>query len=491
MTFVGVGPGDPGLVATRGREALAEAEVVVADRDVPISIVEQAPGGVERILVPDGPGGAPEAVAALLGAHAARGRRVVRLALGDGSSFQPEVGALAESRVAVTVVPGLAAGLVAACLAGIPWAAGATTWLLPPTPAGAGLGPSPAAGLLLAAGDAARLAEAVGALRDGRWPPGVPAAVIADPGTPQQRVCVGALEHVMAEARGAGLGFPAVLAVGAPVARRVPWLERRPLHGRRILITRPRAQAGRLAGLLEGYGAEVLTVPTIRLEPPEDWGPLDDAIQALGRFRWIVFTSVNGVAAFRDRLYRAGRDARSVAGARVAAIGPETAEALRRTGIVPDLVPAEYRAEGLVAALGTRAARGDTLLLVRAAEARDVLPRELEARGVSVAVAPAYRTALAKEGGDQVVAALEAGRLDAVTFTSSSTVRGFMSLVSPHDAGRLLARVAVAAIGPVTAATVAEHGLRSHIVPQEYTIPALVEAIVAHFEGARPVTGPG
>jgi uroporphyrinogen III methyltransferase/synthase len=283
-----------------------------------------------------------------------------------------------------------------------------------------------------------------------------------------------------------GVGFDVIPGVAPGVVE--TWLARRPLHGRRVLVTRPKAQAGRLSGLLEAYGAEAITLPAIRIVPPQDWGPLDEAVRSLGTFRWVVFTSVNGVAAFRERLLGAGLDARSLAGRLVAAIGPETAEALRRGGIEPDLVPAEYRAEGLLDALRPRVGRGDAVLLVRAAEARDVLPRELEAQGVRVTVAPAYRTVLAREGSGEIVALLESRRIDVVTFTSSSTVRGFLALLAPADPRRLLEGVVVAAIGPITAETAAEHGLQVNVMPHEYTVPALADAIADHFETSPPAT---
>jgi len=259
-----------------------------------------------------------------------------------------------------------------------------------------------------------------------------------------------------------------------------------PLLGKRILVTRPRAQAGRLATLLEASGAEVVTFPTIAIEPPEDWGPLDAAIRALGTYRWALFTSVNGVAAFRARLAHAGLDGRSLAGRRVAAIGPQTADALRRAGIEPELVPDEYRAEGLLRALGPRLERGDRVLVVRAAEAREVLPRELEAQGHPVTVVPAYRTVLAEHGGERILALLRSGRLDAVTFTSPSTVGGFLALVGHAEAQRLLEDVVVAVIGPVTGDTAAQHGLRVTVMPREYTIPALADALAGHFETSPP-----
>jgi uroporphyrinogen III methyltransferase/synthase len=257
-----------------------------------------------------------------------------------------------------------------------------------------------------------------------------------------------------------------------------------PLRGRRVAVTRPRAQLPRFAALLEGYGAEVIALPTIRLEPPADWAPLDEAIAGLDRFAWVVFTSANGVAAFRERLAAAGRDGASLGGARVAAIGPETASALHHIGVSAALVPEEYRAEALVETLRPHLSAGSAVLLVRAAEAREVLPRGLAALGVQVTVAPAYRTVPVEESADRVGALLAGRRLDVVTFTSSSTVRGFMALLAPGDIRRRLAGVALAAIGPVTAATIAEYGLEAAIVPREYTIPALAAAIAAHFAAA-------
>ena len=379
VTFIGTGSGDPGLLAVRAQHALTAAQVVVADADVASAVIEGALEGAERVRVSEDGRGVPRsAVPALLRAHAAAGRRVVRLVPGDGAAFRDEAVALDAAGVGFQVVPGIV------------------------------------------------------------------------PGSAET------------------------------------WLARRPLSGRRVLVTRPRPQAARLTALLEAYGAEAVALPTIRIGPPEDWAPLDEAIRSLAAFRWVVFTSVNGVAAFHERLGLAGLDARSLAGRRVAAIGPETAEALRSGGIEADLVPAEYRAEGLVDALVPRLGRGDAVLLVRAAEARDVLPRELEARGSRVAVVPAYRTAFAGEGAGDVLRLLEARRIDAVTFTSSSTVRGFVALLAPAAAPRLLDGVVVAAIGPITADTAAAHGLHVAVMPNEYTVPALADAVAGHFETTSP-----
>lgn len=261
----------------------------------------------------------------------------------------------------------------------------------------------------------------------------------------------------------------------------------RPLFGRRVVVTRPGAQLASLAALLEDYGADVVTLPTIRVDPPVDWGPLDETIGRLGEFDWVLFTSVNGVAAFRRRLDRAGLDARALGRARLGAIGPGTAEALARTGLRADIVPREYRAEALLEALRPQVSAGTRILLVRAAEAREVLPRGLEAVGAVVTVVPGYRIARVADGAERVIGLLEARQISAVTFSSSSTVHGFMALLPADRSRHLLSGVVLAAIGPITEATIAEYGLEAQVVARDYTIPALASALAAHFaRSAQP-----
>ncbi len=254
-----------------------------------------------------------------------------------------------------------------------------------------------------------------------------------------------------------------------------------PLTGRTVLVTRAREQAGRFQALLEELGARVVALPTIAIEPPASWQPLDEALDAIGTYRWLIFTSVNGVAMVQRRLGARGQDAGALAGPRVAAIGPATADALRRLDLTPDVVPDEFIAEGLAARLRGLVGAGDRVLLARAAETRDLLVRELEAMGARVDEVAAYRTRPAAEHADAVRAALRSGEVDAVTFTSSSTARHFAALFPREELGRLMAGVTVACIGPVTSATAAEHGLATHVMPTDYTIPALAGAIAHHF----------
>ncbi len=262
-------------------------------------------------------------------------------------------------------------------------------------------------------------------------------------------------------------------------------LESRPLAGRRVLVTRAAAQASTFARLLRDAGAEVIEAPTIAIEPPVSWRPLDAAIARLAGFRWTIFTSANGVAMFDGRLAHHGLSWAALAHVRVAAIGPATAAALDARGIRAEVVPGEYRAEGLVECLRGLIQPGEAVLLPRAAETRDVLVRELARLGVEVVEVPAYRTRAVADAAARIRTALEAGEVDVVTFTSSSTVRNFAALFADEERRRLLSTVTIASIGPITAATAAAFGLATRIMPGEYTIPALTRAIADHFSTAR------
>jgi uroporphyrinogen III methyltransferase / synthase len=255
------------------------------------------------------------------------------------------------------------------------------------------------------------------------------------------------------------------------------------LAGKVVLVTRAREQASAFADLLEAAGARVLLVPTIAIEPPESWAPLDAALQA--DFSWVAFTSVNGVAMVRRRVETTGHGRALLERAHLAAIGPATAAALAEWGLSAQAVPEEYVAEALVDRLRPLVTAGQRILLPRAAETRDVLGRELAALGADVTEVAAYRTRFATEHAPGLRKALTEGRVDVVTFTSSSTVRSFCGLFGAAELPRLLAGVTVACIGPITRATAEGRGLATHIVPEEYTIPGLARAIVAHFEPAR------
>jgi uroporphyrinogen III methyltransferase/synthase len=310
--------------------------------------------------------------------------------------------------------------------------------------------------------------------------PGTPAAAVERGTHPRQRTVVATAATLAQAAHEAGIAAPALVIVGDAVAlrRELAWFERRPLAGRTVVVTRPRAQAGGFAAALEEMGAEVVPLPAIRIAPAPDPEPLRQAVRCAGTFDWIVFTSVNGVARFFAALADAGRDARALAPARIAAIGPATAAELAKHAIIPDLVPGEYVAEAAVEALAAEGVAGKRVLLPRAEIARAVLPDELRARGAEVVDVAAYRTVPDGEGAAEVRRRLDAGEIDWVTFTASSTVRTFAELV-----GADVGRARVASIGPVTSGTARELGMRVDVEAAEYTIPGLLAALRFHVEG--------
>ncbi len=260
----------------------------------------------------------------------------------------------------------------------------------------------------------------------------------------------------------------------------------RPLDGRTVVVTRATEQAGQFVALLREAGARIIEAPAIVIVPPASWAPLDAALADASRFTWVIFTSVNGVRMVDRRLRDLELGWPSLAAARVSAIGPATAAALDRHGVRVALVPDEYRAEGLVDRLRGVVGEGDRILLPRAAQTRDVLVTELQRLGAAVTEVPAYETRAAVSGADALRAALARSAVDVVSFTSSSTARNFARLFTEDERRAWLSGVTIASIGPVTAATAAEYGLVTAVMPSEYTIPALARAIAEHF--ANPVT---
>ena len=265
-----------------------------------------------------------------------------------------------------------------------------------------------------------------------------------------------------------------------------------PLRGRTIIITRALAQAAEFAAVLEGYGARVIICPAIEIVEPESYAPLDEAIENLYGYDWLIFTSVNGVDYFLRRMEARGVDVSELDNLRVCAIGEATAERLRSARVHVDLVPEQFKAEGVFAALerfigGHEYLRGKNFLIPRAATARDYLPHALEEAGARVDVVAAYRT-IAPQSSElgRVRALLAGGAVDCITFTSSSTVRNFAQLFDATDLGETLEGVAIACIGDITAATAAEYGLRTDIQPEEFTTLALAQAIAAYYSKSVP-----
>jgi uroporphyrinogen III methyltransferase/synthase len=494
--LVGAGPGDPGLLTLRAAELLERADVLVYDALAAPEIVERA-AKAERIYAGKRGGRASvmsqEEITTLLVELAGRHAVVVRLKGGDPFVFGrggEEAQALAAAGIPFEVVPGITAGIAGPAYAGIPvthrgLATSVTlvTGHEDPTKPGTdvdwdALGRG--TGTLVFYMGVGKLEENFGRLMAAGRSPDTPAAAVEWGTHPRQRTVSGTLATLPAVVREANVGAPSVVVVGdvASLRGELAWFDRRPLSGKRVVVTRARAQASGFAASLRELGAEVVQLPVIRVAPPEDAAPLREAVEAAGSFDWIVFTSANGVDRFFAALAEAGRDARALGGVFLCAIGPATAEELAKHGIRADLVPDEFVAEAALQALAaTGDLSGKRILVPRAAEAREVLPDGLRERGAEVVVVAAYRTVHDGSGADEVRRALDAGEVDWVTFTASSTVRSFVELV-----GTGVGRARVASIGPITSATVRELGMRVEVEAEEYTISGLLQAIRAYHE---------
>jgi uroporphyrinogen III methyltransferase / synthase len=255
------------------------------------------------------------------------------------------------------------------------------------------------------------------------------------------------------------------------------------LKGKRILVTRARSQALSLVQKIESLGGEVVEFPTIEIRPPDSYGPLDQAIQQIASYDWLIFTSVNGVEQFLHRFEQLGKNLADLTGIEVGAIGPETAKRLTAAQIQPSLVPKQYQAEGILEALISETVLGKRILIPRAAKARDILPETLRQRGARVDVVEAYQTVLPQVDVSALCRLLPQGKIDMITFTSSSTVTNFAAMLGDQNLPKLLSGVVIACIGPITRKTVEDLGMRSEVVSEEFTIPGLVSAMVDYFAG--------
>ena len=325
------------------------------------------------------------------------------------------------------------------------------------------------------------------------WNADEPACMVYNGCTPEQETLGDTLGDLARLAHEPRHHAPGILIVGRVTALRehLRWFDARPLFGRRIVVTRPREQSADLVDLLEGLGAMVIEAPTIRIVPPEDFAPLDEACAQAGTFQWIVFTSVNGVEYFMQRLQAGTGDVRDLSGVRLCAIGPGTSDRLARLGLKVDLMPAEYRAEAVLEALrATGDLRGQRILLPRANIARELLAEELRKSGAEVVEVTAYRTVSVdneRQGEPDIYRMLLDRRVDAITFTSASTVRSFVRIFGAEQAADLLRSTAVACIGPVTAEAAAQCNITTAVMPADYTIAGLVDALVNYFEANRSV----
>ena len=502
--LIGAGPGDPGLLTVRGQQYLSEADVVLYDHLVPARLLRSARPDAEQIDVGTA---APqpleqEAICYLLAEKAREGKTVARLKWGDPFVFDSggsEALFLHEQGVRFEVVPSIPAGVAVPGYAGIPitYPGGGDTLTF--IRGHEDEGKTRAAidwaslarldGTLVCYAGPQQLTEMLSALLSHGRPPGDSAAVIYDGTLPTQTTIAGTLREVADAVAHGGERRPAILVVGRVVALRehLRWFDARPLFGKRILVTRPKDQSMELVERLEAMGAAAIEAPMIRILPPDDDGPLDEACARAGDFDWIVFSSANAVDAFMERLLAGPGDLRALGGVALCSVGPATSEHLADYGLKVDLTPAEYRAEAVLRALADRGdVRGLKILLPHADIGRELLADELRKQGADVTEVVAYRTVAVeadREGEPDIYRMLLEHGIDVVTFTSASAVRNFVRILGAEPAADLLAGTVVACIGPVTAEAALQSNIKTTIQPEHYTIPALADAIAKHFEG--------
>jgi uroporphyrinogen III methyltransferase / synthase len=494
--LVGAGPGDPGLITVKGNRLIESADAVVYDALANMALLPpraRETGRPELYYVGKRGGTAgsvsQEEINELLVRLAREGKRVVRLKGGDPFVFgrgSEEVQALNDASVSFEVVPGITAGIAAAAYAGIPVThRGLSTSVTfvtghedpsKPTTQTNWAALAKSGGTIVLYMGVKTLRAISDALIGGGMPAEMPAAAIQWGTLPKQRTVVATLDTIATKAEEQSISAPAVTIIGWSVVLRdeLAWFERRPLFGKRVVVTRATQQAPALSEKLRDLGADVLEMPATQIARL-DLAPLREAITTLNQFNWLIFTSQNAVAIFWEQLLGSGRDARALAGLKIAAVGPATAGALLEHGITVDVIPRRFVAEGLLETMQDRddisAAK---VLYITAEGARDVLPDGLETLGAEVVVLQAYRSIRDGDGAERLSRAIETGKVDLVTFTSASSVRAYIDSVGDE----LAQRVPAASIGPQTSESLRENGIEVRYEAKESTIDGLIAAVV-------------
>lgn len=498
--LIGVGPGDPGLITLKAVGCIREADVVVYDYLANKKFLDYA-GKKAEVFYVGKMGGAhtlpQEEINKLIIRKAQEGKIIARLKGGDPFIFGrggEEAEEIVQAGVDYEVIPGVTAGVAAAAYAGIPLTHRDFTTTVAfitghedPTKDESNIywdKISTGIGTLVFYMGIGNLEPNMKKLMENGRSPATPVALIRWGTTSQQETLIGTIGDIAEKAKAANFKAPAITVVGGVVSLRgkLRWFDKRPLFGKRIIVTRSREQASDFSILLEKYGAEPIEFPTIETVPPGNWKEVDRAIKNLSKYDWAVFTSINGVKYFVERLKKQGKDIREFNGIKICAIGPATAKSIEDLGIRVDFLPKEYRAEAIIAGLGKNKIKGKRFLLPRAMKAREVLPEEITRLGGKIDVVTTYRTVKPRGKTDEIRKMLEEKKIDVVTFTSSSTVENFAGMFRKGEAATLLQDVAVASIGPITKDTATAFGIKTDIMPAKYTIPALTEAIVVHFK---------
>lgn len=492
--LVGAGPGDPKLITLRGLETIKLADCIVYDRLASPRLLAHAKPDVELIYcgkLPDRHTLTQEEINQVLVEKALEGKVVTRLKGGDPSIFGrvgEEAEELVKHDIPFEIVPGITSGIAAPAYAGIPVthrdfnsSIAIVTGHERPEKTESSINWEKLATAVetiifyMGVGNLPFIREQL--MKYGRSPQ-TPVALVRWGTTVQQETLVGTLEDIVEKREAAGLTNPAIIVVGEVVKlrERLQWFEKKPLFGKRILVTRARSQASGLSEQIAELGGEAYEFPLVKMLPPRESQPLDDALAKLGSFDWVMFTSVNGVAFFFKRLRELKVDIRTMK-AKIAAVGPKTAEALEEKGLTVTVLPGEFRAEGLLNSLQGQLHAGEKVLLPRADIARETLPRELSNLGLEVTEVDTYDTVIDAGNVEETIELLQEKAIQMITFTSSSTVKNFVQAMEGQDLAQLLAGVQIACIGPITADTAKKLGLTVDLVANDSTIQGLVDCI--------------
>jgi len=461
--LVGAGPGDPGLITVKGLECIKQADVLIYDYLASPVLLNYASKNAEIIYVGKKGGDhtlPQDGINSLIAEKANKGFIVTRLKGGDPFIFgrgAEEAEVLIEEGIPFEIVPGVTSAIAAPGHedptkeeSNIDWSALAK-----------------GIGTIVFLMGVKNLPKITSQLINYGMPSDTPVALVRWGTTPRQFSVTGTLENIGNVVK---------------LRKTMNWFENRPLMGKRIVVTRAREQASDLVKLLSDFGAECLECPTIKVVPPDDWKLLDAAIENISSYDWLVFTSVNGVNYFFERLFSKGKDARALGKLNTAVIGPATERRLFNFGLKSDIVPKNYRAESIIEAFSNEDVNGKKILLPRAKDARPILPVELTKMGAIVDEITSYYTKKVPDSADLLLKRLKENTIDLITFTSSSTVKNFKAILPDNIFETQMKNITVACIGPITADTAKNLGFDVHIVANSFTIPGLCEAILAYYK---------
>ncbi len=498
--LIGAGPGDPGLLTIKAMNCIRTADVVVYDYLAAPALLEYAAKGAQVIYVGKKGGDhtlAQDQINLLLVEKAKQGLVVARLKGGDPFIFGrggEEAQMLLDHGIRFEIVPGVTSAVAAPAYAGIPvthrdhtssvcFITGHEDPTKEETSIQWDLFAKLQSTLVFLMG-VKNLENIVTHLMENGKAPETPVALVRWGTTPRQQTVTGTLDTIVEKVRQAKLKSPAIIVVGTVVSLReqLQWFDTLPLFGKKIVITRARAQASDLVKQLARLGAHCIEIPTIKIVPPADNTPLRQAIEQIDTYDWVVLTSVNGVKYFFETLFDMGKDVRILGHLKFACIGPVTKERLADYGIISDILPETYQAESVITAFSATDIKDKNVLLPRAKNARTVLPEELSNMGARVHEIITYETELDAGGQEKLMDMLKNRDIDMVTFTSSSTVSNFFSLLDQADPKDLLDAVTLASIGPITSDTIRTLGFKPDIEAAEFTIPGLVNAIQDYFK---------